>query len=366
MKLILLFTTFLFFTSCKQKQQDVKDYISVDISEDIVIPKHYIVTKTNAQIKIDGLADEISWENASYTSSFIDIEGVKTPKYKTQAKMLWDENFLYVYAKMEEPHIWGDITKRDAIIYLNNDFEVFIDPSKTGYGYGEVEINALNTVWDLFLDKPYRVGGKANFHWDLKNLKSAVFIDGTLNDPNDHDKYWALEIAIPLKPLINLKNRPKTTPKEGEQWRLNFSRVEWDFNIVNNTYQRKKVDNKLQKEYNWVWSNQKVINMHEPEKWGFIQFTTQENTNNVEFIEDKDLLIKQTAYALFRKTRYQDLKYLLDKPVNSELSLDVQYSKKEVLKATFLKTNFGFEYKIKSPLKENYFIINEQGILKQL
>lgn len=366
MKLILLFTTFLFFTSCKQKQQEIKDSIFVDISEDIVIPKHYIVSKTNTSIKIDGLADEDSWGNANFTSSFIDIEGVKTPKYMTQAKMLWDENFLYVYAKMEEPHIWGDITKRDAIIYLNNDFEVFIDPSKTGYGYGEVEINALNTVWDLFLDKPYRVGGKANFHWDLKNLKSAVYIDGTLNNPTDKDNYWSLEIAIPLRPLINLKNRPKTTPKEGEQWRLNFSRVEWDFDIVKNTYQRKKVDNKLQKEYNWVWSNQKVINMHEPEKWGYIQFTTQENTDNVEFIEDKDLLIKQTAYALFRKTRYQDLKYLLDKSINSELNLDVQYSKKDKLKATFLKTNFGFEYKIKSPLTENYFIINEQGILKQL
>ena len=366
MRLILVFIVFLFFNSCKQYQAEVVLPISIDVTKDIAIPKHYIVTKTNTPIKVDGLAEEASWKNALYTSSFIDIEGVKTPKFNTKAKMLWDDKFLYVYAIMEEPHIWGDITKRDAIIYLNNDFEVFIDPSKTGFGYGEVEINALNTVWDLFLDKPYRVGGKANFHWDLKYLKSAVHIDGTLNNPNDIDNYWALEIAIPLKPLINLKNKPKTGPKEGEQWRLNFSRVEWDFDIVDDTYQRKKVVNKLQREYNWVWSNQKVINMHEPEKWSYIQFTNQENSDKVDFIEDEDILVKQAAYALFRKTRYQDLKHFLDKPVNSKLDIEVSYSEKDILLGEFLKTNFGFEYKIKSPITDAFYIINEQGNLKQL
>lgn len=366
MRLILVFIVFLFFNSCKQYQAEVVLPISIDVTKDIAIPKHYIVTKTNTPIKVDGLADEASWKNALYTSSFIDIEGIKTPKFNTKAKMLWDDKFLYVYAIMEEPHIWGDITKRDAIIYLNNDFEVFIDPSKTGFGYGEVEINALNTVWDLFLDKPYRVGGKANFHWDLKDLKSAIHIDGTLNNPNDIDNYWALEIAIPLKPLINLKNKPKTAPKEGEQWRLNFSRVEWDFDIVDDTYQRKKVVNKLQREYNWVWSNQKVINMHEPEKWSYIQFTNQENSDKVDFIEDEDILIKQAAYALFRKTRYQDLKHFLDKPVNSKLDIEVSYSETDILIGEFLKTNFGFEYKIKSPITEAFYIINEQGNLKQL
>ena len=75
--------------------------------------------------------------------------------------MLWDADFLYVYAKLDEEHIWGDITKRDAVIFYNNDFEVFISPSNDSHNYGEIEINALGTVWDLVLNKPYNVGGKA-------------------------------------------------------------------------------------------------------------------------------------------------------------------------------------------------------------
>jgi len=365
MRLVILLILGISFLSCKKDKRNIT-LTSLDISEDIVIPKHYVISKTSEIISIDGKADEISWQRAVFTSPFIDIEGIKTPKYLTQTKMLWDNDFLYVFAKMEEPHIWGNITERDAIIYLNNDFEIFLDPSKTGYGYGEIEINALNTVWDLFLDKPYRVGGKANFHWNLNELKSAVFIDGTLNNPNDTDKNWSVEIAIPLRPLINLKNRPKTLPKDGEQWHVNFSRVQWDFDIIDGKYQRKKIGDKLQKEYNWVWSNQKVINMHEPEKWGIVQFSEKEKTTNVQYIKDKDILVKQTAYALFRKTRYQDLKSLLELKPNITKEFNVKFSKNDSLKGQFYKTNFGFEYKIKSPYTDFIYLINEQGILKQL
>lgn len=339
---------------------------TVDLSDAIVTPKHYIVAKSTEPIVIDGKADDVAWNNAPFTSSFIDIEGKKAPKFETKAKMLWDEDHLYIYAYMEEPHVWGDITTRDAIIYLNNDFEVFIDPSGDGFNYGEIEINALNTVWDLFLDRPYRVGGKANFQWNLDELESAVYVNGSLNDHSDEDSYWSLEIAVPLKPFIQLKNRPKTKPKEGEQWRLNFSRVEWDYEISDNTYQRKTLDGKIQPEFNWVWSNQQAINMHVPEKWGFIQFTTANSTDGIALIEDPDLTIKQMAFALFRKTKFGNLKVLDDLPVKSQIELRIINGDYEELSTLFFKTHFGFEYKIQNPVTKNTFIINEQGQMRQL
>ena len=118
-------------------------------------------------------------EKANYTDNFIDIEGIKVPKQKTNVKMLWDNNFLYVFAKLYETHIWGDITERDKVIYHNNDFEVFINPNNNVFNYGEIEINALGTEWDLFLNKPYRLKGKADSSWNIKGLKVSVYIDGT-------------------------------------------------------------------------------------------------------------------------------------------------------------------------------------------
>ena len=133
------------------------------------------------------------------------------------------------------------------------------------------------------------------------------------------------------------------------------------------TYQRKKNnDDKFQHEYNWVWSKQKVINMHEPEKWGTIQFTNKTSSENISFVKDKYMQIKQVAYSLFRQTKLGKLKALLKENTGNTRDINVKFSDKDYLKATFYKTNFGFEYKIKVPQSDRVFIINETGVLKRI
>lgn len=364
MRHLFLFSIIPFIISCTAQEKSEPDLL-IDVSAEIVQPKNYIVTKTDEILAIDGLPNESAWQNANFTEPFIDIEGVKEPKFNTQIKMLWDKNYLYIYAEMEEPHIWGDLKQRDTIIFYNNDFEVFISPSGTTYNYGEIEINSLGTVWDLLLDRPYRDGGKANNHWNLDELKSAVHIEGSINDPSDTDSLWSVEMAIPMPALIELKNDPKTLPEEGEQWCINFSRVEWNFELDGNSYYRKK-DNEgnFLPEYNWVWSNQKVINMHEPEKWGILQFTTDSTVENKAFIEDENILFKQVAYALFRQIKSGQLKNLLEEEAGNSKSVQVKYTETDSLVATFSKTNFGFEYIINHPTSGRTFIINDSGALK--
>ena len=131
-------------------------------------------------------------------------------------KMLWDQEYIYIIAKIEEPHIWGDITKRDTIVFYNNDFEVFVDPDGDTHNYYELETTALNTAWDIFLTKPYREKGNAVINdWDVIGLKSAVYVDGTINDPSDIDKAWYLEMAIPWKTL-------ESQGVKRDQLRINF------------------------------------------------------------------------------------------------------------------------------------------------
>ena len=69
-------------------------------------------------------------------------------------KMLWDDQYLYIAADLEEPHVWATLTAHDSVIFRDNDFEVFLNPTGDSVNYFEFEINALNTGWDLFLDKP--------------------------------------------------------------------------------------------------------------------------------------------------------------------------------------------------------------------
>jgi hypothetical protein len=130
-------------------------------------------------------------------------------------------------------------------------------------------MNALNTGWDLLLTKPYKDGGLPINGWEIRGLKTAVHVDGTLNDSRDSDRGWSVELAIPWKPLCELRLE-QHQPKNGEEWRVNFSRVQWKHEIVDGQYRRVPKT----KEDNWVWSPQGVIDMHRPEKWGYVQFTT--------------------------------------------------------------------------------------------
>ncbi|MDQ2985137.1 MAG: carbohydrate-binding family 9-like protein [Armatimonadota bacterium] len=213
--------------------------------------------------KIDGKLDEAAWENAPWTSDFVDIEGSlkAAPRFKTRAKMLWDDDYFYIAAAMEEPHVWATLTKHDSVIFHDNDFEVFIDPDGDNHNYYEFEINALNTGWDLKLPKPYRDGGPAQNEWELPGLRTAIHIDGTINNPADKDRGWTVEIAMPWGALGGL-------PQAGGHWRVNFSRVEWQFDIVEGKY----VKRPGMREDNWVWTPQWVIDMHQPQMWGYVRF----------------------------------------------------------------------------------------------
>jgi hypothetical protein len=191
--------------------------------------------------------------------------------------MLWDDDYLYIGAYLEEPHIWATLTEPDSILFQENDFEVFIDPDGDTHNYFEIEVNARNTVWDLFLVKPYRDGGPAVHSWDIRGLKTAVHLMGTLNDPADKDKAWTVEMAIPFTVLAEGLPGNLERPRNGDQWRMNFSRVEHWIEADNGIYRKMKDTDSghFLPEDNWTWVPQGLVNIHYPEMWGYVQFSEE-------------------------------------------------------------------------------------------
>jgi hypothetical protein len=242
-------------------------------------PKGYVVQHTSQPLTMDGNLRESDWQKAAWTTDFVDIEGAAKPlpTFQTRVKMLWNDSTLFVAATLQEPQLWATQTHHDDIIYKDNDFEIFIDPDNNTHQYFEVEVNALNKIFDLYLPKPYRNQGDALISWDTPGLRSGVSLAGTLNRPQDQDKSWTVELAIPLKALrMGFAFQP---PTEGTLWRINFSRVEWDTRVVGTKNQKlQDASGKDLPEHNWVWSPQGVINMHYPERWGYLQFTRQAAT----------------------------------------------------------------------------------------
>ncbi len=241
-------------------------------------PRRYSAAFCDVSIQVNGMIDEPAWIAAKWSDDFADIEGAtrETPSQRTRVKMLWDEKYLYIAADLAESDLWATLTKHDEIVFQDNDFEVFIDPDGDTREYYEIEVNAIGTIFDLYLPVPYRAGAKANHNWTAEGMRVAIHLDGTLNDSRDTDKGWQVEMAIPWTTFAPVApanggatfQRASRPPGIGDSWRINFSRVQWTLEKRGDSYA--KVMGKP--EDNWTWTPQWTIDMHIPQWWGFVTF----------------------------------------------------------------------------------------------
>jgi len=273
-----------------------------------VPPPGYVCHRAATPPDIDGAIDDAAWADVAWTSDFGDILGTKgpVPSKRTRVKMLWDEKYLYIAAEMEEPDLTATVHERDGVVFKDNDFEVFLDPKGDGYAYFELEINAVNTVWDLFLTRPYRKDGYALHDWDIKGLRTAVALKGTLNKPGDKDTGWTAEIAIPWASVTGLSNNPRLgkPPARGSEMRINFSRVEWDRipdpSSPSGYAKKRRPDGRLAPEMNWTWAPQPAVDMHEPLAWGVLRFVDSPASARIGYVPDPDEAVRAELFRLYR------------------------------------------------------------------
>lgn len=259
-------------------------------------PNQYVSRKTSDTVVLDGKLTEASWNSVPFTEDFVDISTQTIPKFQTKAKILWDDNYLYIAAILQENQVWANISstchcidpEEDQVIFHDNDFEVFVDPDGSNHYYKEFEMNAYNATWDLVLNKPYSDGGYENSSrvygeegFDMQPpLACGVSIaGGAINDPSTSPDTlsWTVEVAIPLASLA-VNETVTLPPKDGTFWRINFSRVEWGVRVINNKYYKDPACQSCpvpgsDAEDNWVWSPMGEVNMHAPDKWGLLQFS---------------------------------------------------------------------------------------------
>jgi hypothetical protein len=326
-------------------------------------PRSYVAYQPVDTIIIDGDFSELSWQKATWSQPFMDIEGEDkpAPHYGTQVKILWDKEALYIAAELIEPHIWATLTQRDAVIFHDNDFEVFIDPDGDTHDYYELEINALNTLWDLYLVKPYRDRQQVAINaWDIRDIQSAIGISGTLNNPTDLDSAWRVELKIPLSVLAECAHKP-VPPQKSDFWRVNFSRVQWDTAVKDGKYSKTPGV----PEHNWVWSPQGLIAMHYPERWGYLFFSDSSVASPEEFYP-----IPQAEYAkeYLRQLYYKQKQYYMD---NGKYATSLKKLKAtrllwqgKKLKPRFETTSKGYIISLPQTRDLPAMFIREDGLLQ--
>ena len=99
--------------------------------------------------------------------------------------------------------------------------------------------------------------------WDLPGLRAAVQVQGTLNDASDIDEGWTAEIAFPWRGLKTLAGSRPVPPRDGDVWRLDFSR----FELLDNCGVT------VEPHPGWALNKHGVYDSHLPECFSFVHFS---------------------------------------------------------------------------------------------
>ena len=272
--------------------------------------EEYQIKRIAGPLAVDGCLDKDVWKNAEKSPRFVDAVGGTPGIYDTRAALLWYDEALYAGFWVEEPFPAATLTKRDSLLWVENDLEVFIAGPDTYY---ELELNALGVIYEVFylwrdayprFDKtgklisgnPYfakerfdildngAVSFGGNFdrqdehfwtginprglrwvyrNWDFPGLEVAVKVDGKINDASVVSKGWTAEIKFPWKGFADLLGKEEVTPRPGDELRLFLGR----YNLFH--FNGKPLN------AGWSWHPVGVADNHNPERFGTFRLSSE-------------------------------------------------------------------------------------------
>ena len=179
-------------------------------------------------ITINGTADEPAWRHAQLISEFrIPGPAHVRPHTLTRARLLWDRDYLYFTADMQDRDVIAKVTEHQGMVWTDDCFELFFKPAEARPEYYEFEVNPLNTRLELFF--PARDAGGYPAFKDKTHIemKTAVLVRGTPNLQGDNDDGWTVEGRIGWRDFAPTGG----APKPGDVWKFALCRCDYTTGI---------------------------------------------------------------------------------------------------------------------------------------
>ncbi|NUO82060.1 carbohydrate-binding family 9-like protein [candidate division KSB1 bacterium] len=217
----------------------------------------YICKRIARPLILTGKVDDPLWQAAPLVNLHDALTGAPG-RFATTVRALYDAEYLYVAFACEDDYVWGTITAHDGPIYEEECVEVFINPAHAAHQYYEINVSPRNVVFDaciLNARTPAQPSGSflGLQEWHAEGLRTAVHIEGELNRPGKA-KGWSAEFAIPFRALIGA---PHVPPKPGDEWRVNFYRIDTPLHAKSELY---------------AWSATGLPTFHLPWRFGTLRF----------------------------------------------------------------------------------------------
>ena len=168
------------------------------------------VTAARAEkpVTLDGKLNEPAWQAAQAVTDFRIANSDEPAKYKTEAKVLFDDNRLYIGVICHEPDIktlfYQDVPRDNGNVFRGDCVEIMLDPWRSKNDYYHLAVNVSGAVFDRSVTQSGHVGDNAwNGKWQAKTCVGKDF--------------WSCEVAVPYF-ILGL------TPKTSDTWYINICR----------------------------------------------------------------------------------------------------------------------------------------------
>ena len=216
----------------------------------------YEIFRAAGRIVVDGILDEPAWRQAPAAGEFHFNWWTAGEKEQTVAKILWDDENLYVAYYCHDKHISAEVVERHGPVSLDDAVEIFLspNPAKVTNYYG-FEINAIGTMLNFIRADWYN----GPFNTEPEGVRLRTSLHGLrVKHEAAGDTHWTLELAIPLKNFA--RDAAHTPPREGDEWRLNLNRAGGKTNAQYST---------------WSPVDAPRPNFHVPQSFGWVRFANR-------------------------------------------------------------------------------------------
>ncbi len=250
-------------------------------------------TRISEEIKIDGLIDETVWKDAPLATDFTTLSPIpgQQPKQKTEVKVLYDDDAIYIAATMEEvsrDSILTELTLRDNV--GNTDaFMVLLDTYRNGTDGVLLLVAATGVQYDARKQN----NGNEDSDWD------AVWF----SDVNLSDEGWTCEMKIPYA-AIRFPN------EKDQEWTINFLRIQ---RRLNSQMAWSEIDPEINGLFSQSGTLKNISNIKPPVR---ISLTPYLTTYATHFHDQNSSPVNSTGYSY---STGMDVKY----GINDAFTLDM-------------------------------------------
>ena len=190
--------------------------------DDLPPPPTVNVPRASVQPIIDGNLFEKVWAKSAPLSPFSMADATTLPNEPTQAFLLWDEQYLYIGARIYDSQmkqVQITQTNPDSAVWLDDTLEILVDSNPATPTYHHLVINPIGAVFDQHIEANYPLDSDmktaykriAKPDWDSRaQVKTQIT-----------STFWTVEVALP---------RDVLEPSSLKNWRFNLHRkIQGDF-----------------------------------------------------------------------------------------------------------------------------------------